>query len=211
MSEPHVWLFDLDGTLIDSEELILDSFRHATATVLGAIPSDEVLRAGIGLTLRAQVEVLAPPALADELYTVYRMRNMERHADLLRSFEGIPEMLDGLRGAGRRLGIVTAKMRPALDLALQMIPIGDAFEVIVTAEDTARHKPDPDPVLHALTLMGARPDEAIYVGDAPYDIRAGHAAGVTTAAALWGIFPAEALLAEQPDRVYATPAEVRPA
>ncbi|MGZ4431411.1 MAG: HAD family hydrolase [Gaiellales bacterium] len=211
MSEPHVWLFDLDGTLIDSEELILDSFRHATATVLGETPSDEVLRRGIGLTLRAQVEALAPPALADELYTVYRMRNMERHADLLRSFEGIPEMLAGLRAAGRRLGIVTAKVRPALDLALHMIPIRDAFEVIVTAEDTTRHKPDPDPVLHALALMGAQPGEAIYVGDAPYDIRAGHAAGVTTAAALWGIFPREALLAEEPDRVYATPSEVRPA
>jgi pyrophosphatase PpaX len=203
---PETWLFDFDGTLVDSVALILDSFRHATRTVLGSVPSDELLMAGVGRPLRDQMRVL-DAARADDLVAVYREHNVRRHADLLRPYAGVEAMLAGLRRRGRRLGIVTSKLRDVVELGMRLVPLGE-FDVVVTCEDTDRHKPDPAPVLHALALLGAAPAGAVYVGDAPYDLRAGRAAGVATAAAMWGgAFPAAVLVAERPDRELAHPEE----
>lgn len=203
---PDTWLFDFDGTLVDSIALILDSFRHATCTVLGAVPPDDVLMAGVGTPLREQMSALHP-ARVDELVAVYREHNARRHGDLLRPYPGVDAMLAGLRRRGHALGIVTSKMRDAVELGMQHVPLG-RFDVVVTCEDTDRHKPDPAPVLHALAALAAPPASAVYVGDAPYDLRAGRGAGVATAAAMWGTAFAPAVLrAERPDRELAHPEE----
>jgi pyrophosphatase PpaX len=143
---------------------------------------------------------------ADDLVAVYREHNLRRHADLLRPYPGVAEMLAGLRGRGARIGIVTSKMRSAVDAGMALVPLGE-FDAIVTCEDTGRHKPDPAPVLHGLAVLGADPETTAYVGDSPYDVRAGRAAGVATAAALWGAFPADVLRAERPDRELRRPEE----
>lgn len=202
---PATWLFDFDGTLVDSVELILDSLRHATRTVLGRVVPDDVLRARVGRPLAEHMRELDAER-ADDLVAVYREHNMRRHADLLRPYPGVAEMLAGLRGRRARVGIVTSKMRPAVDAGMALVPLGE-FDAIVTCEDTDRHKPDPAPVLRGLELLGAEPETTVYVGDSPYDVRAGRAAGVRTAAALWGAFPAAVLRAEQPDRELARPEE----
>jgi pyrophosphatase PpaX len=203
---PRTWLFDFDGTLVDSVALILDSFRHATAMVLGSVPDDRVLMAGVGTPLREQMRGFDPDR-ADELTAVYREHNALRHADLLRPYPGVDAMLAGLRMRGCRLGIVTSKMRDAVELGMRYVPLGD-FDVVVTCDDTDRHKPDPTPVLHALAQLGAPAEGAVYVGDAPYDVRAGRGAGVATAAAMWGnTFPADVLRAERPDRELHRPEE----
>jgi pyrophosphatase PpaX len=204
-----IWLFDFDGTLVDSEELILDSFRYATATVLGAVPPDDVLRSGIGRTLAHQAEELAGDR-AQELFEVYVEHNQMRHPDLLRVFPGVPEMLNRLRACGARLGIVTAKIRPTLELGFEHAPLdASLFDVIVAKEDTDAHKPEPEPILLALRTLGADPSRAVYVGDSPFDIQAAHAAKVTAAAAAWGeIFSRNVLLAERPHLVFDSPGEV---
>ena len=202
---PATWLFDFDGTLVDSVELILDSLRHTTRTVLGRVVPDDVLRARVGRPLAEHMRELDAER-ADDLVAVYREHNMRRHADLLRPYPGVAEMLAGLRGRRARVGIVTSKMRPAVDAGMALVPLGE-FDAIVTCEDTDRHKPDPAPVLRGLELLGAEPETTVYVGDSPYDVRAGRAAGVRTAAALWGAFPAAVLRAEQPDRELARPEE----
>jgi pyrophosphatase PpaX len=204
-----IWLFDFDGTLVDSEELILDSFRYATATVLGTVPPDDVLRSGIGRTLVHQAQELAGDR-ADELFEVYVEHNRMRHPELLRAFPGVTEMLERLRAAGARLGVVTAKIRPTLELGFEHAPLDPSlFDVIVAKEDTELHKPDPEPILLALRLLGGEPADTVYVGDSPYDIQAAHAAGVTAAAAAWGeIFSRETLLAELPHLVFDSPDEV---
>ncbi|MDX6592139.1 MAG: pyrophosphatase PpaX [Gaiellales bacterium] len=205
----RIWLFDFDGTLVDSEELILDSFRHATAAVLGAVPPDDVLRSGIGRTLVQQAEELAGER-AQELFDVYVEHNRMRHPELLRVFPGVPEMLERLHASGARLGVVTAKIRPTLELGFEHARLDTSlFDVIVAKEDTESHKPEPEPLLLALRLLGAEPADAIYVGDSPFDIQAAHAAGVAAAAAAWGeIFSRDVLVAERPHRVFDSPAEV---
>lgn len=204
---PSVWLFDFDGTLVDSVELILDSYRYATATVLGETPPDEVLRAGIGRPLLEAFQAIDADR-AEEMTDVYRAHNMTRHDALLASYPGVDELLAGLAADGRVLGIVTSKRRDAVDLAIRILGITAQFEVIVTWEDTGRHKPLPDPVLEALRQLDAAPEDAIYVGDTAWDIRAGRAAGVVTGAALWGVAGADELAAEQPDLTWAMPVEV---
>jgi pyrophosphatase PpaX len=203
---PRTWLFDFDGTLVDSVALIRASMRHATLTVLGRRPSDEALMEGVGRPLVDQMRTFDPDR-ADDLVAVYREHNLSHHAELLRPYPGVDDMLAGLRGRGCALAIVTSKMRDAVELGLEHVPLG-AFDAIVTPEDTERHKPDPAPVVHCLGLLGAAAADAVYVGDAPYDVRAGRGAGVATAAAMWGTaFPPAALRAERPDRELRTPQE----
>src|SRR5260221_11641054 len=115
--EPSVWLFDFDGTLVDSENLILASFRHATGAVLGATPSDDVLRAGIGLTLEQQAHDLAGDR-AQELFDVYVEHNRAFHSELLGTFDGVPEMILRLIHRGARLGGVTATRRAKMDIGV---------------------------------------------------------------------------------------------
>lgn len=201
-------LLDLDGTVIDSVALIRESHRHAVRTVLGEEWSDERLVANVGRPLLEQMAVFAPDR-ADELYRVYRVWNHAHTADLLLAYEGIEEVLLGLRAAGRRLGIVTSKSHDAVDLAWGVLPsLRDLFDVVIAAEDSERHKPDPAPILEALARLGEDPESACYVGDAPFDLQAGRAAGVTTIAVPWGFFPRSALAAEGPDALAETPDEL---
>lgn len=202
-------LFDLDGTLIDSGPIIMASMRHASVTVLGREPDEERVRAAIGGPgLIAQMRELDPDRV-DELVESYRAHNEPLHATL-EAFDGVLELLPRLRERGHRLGIVTAKRVRTVELAFDRFPIlRETTEVLVGAEDTERHKPDPDPLLEALARMGAQPQDAAYVGDSPFDIRAGKAAGTLAVAVGWGgIHPDERLLHEQPDALVHTPEEL---
>jgi pyrophosphatase PpaX len=204
-----VVLFDLDGTLIDSGPIIMASMRHASVTVLGQEPDEERVRAAIGGPgLIAQMRDLDPDRV-DELVEVYRAHNEPLHATL-ESFEGVFDMLAELDRRGHRLGIVTAKRVATVRLALDRFPLlDDLTEVLVGAEDTERHKPEPDPVLEALRRLGAAPGDAAYVGDSPFDIRAAKAAGVLAVAVGWGgIHPDERLAAEEPDALVHEPGEI---
>ena len=117
------------------------------------------------------------PDRVDELVDVYRAHNEPLHATL-EAFDGVLELLPELRRRGHRLGIVTAKRVATVQLAFDRFPLlRELTDVLVGAEDTERHKPDPDPVLEALRRLGASPEEAVYVGDSPFDIRAGKAGG----------------------------------
>ena len=195
-----VVLFDLDGTLIDSGPMIIASMRHASVSVLGVEPDEERVRAAIGGPgLVAQMRDLAPDRV-DELVAAYRAHNEPLHEEL-QACPGMRELLRDLRAEGRRLGIVTAKRRLTVALAFARFPwLEEAAEVLVGAEDTECHKPDPAPLLYALEQLGVPPADAAYVGDSPFDIRAAKAAGVFAVAVGWGgIHPDERLEREAPD------------
>jgi pyrophosphatase PpaX len=201
-------LLDLDGTVIDSVALIRESHRHAVRTVLGEEWEDERLVANVGRPLLEQMAAFSPER-SYELYEVYREWNHANTAALLLAYADIEGALLRLRGAGRRLGIVTSKSRDAVALAWEVLPtLPELFDVVVAAEDSERHKPAPDPLLVALERLGAGTDGACYVGDSPFDILAGRAAGLVTIGVTWGFFPREALEEAGPDLIAQTPAEV---
>jgi pyrophosphatase PpaX len=204
-----VVLFDLDGTVIDSRDIILASMRHAAKEVLGLEPADEELMAAVGGPgLEAQMRALSPDR-AEELVTVYREHNEPLHEGLA-CCAGIDDLLVELKDEGRRLGIVTAKRRKTVELAFAQIPIEHFFETVVGGDETEQHKPDPDPLLLALERLDAKPEDTAYVGDAPFDVKAAKAAGVHAIAVTWGgIHNRAKLEAEQPDAIVDSPEELR--
>jgi pyrophosphatase PpaX len=205
----RVVLFDLDGTLIDSGPIILASMKHAARTVLGREFEDEVLAAAVGGPgLFAQMEAL-DAGRVDELVDVYRAHNEPLH-ETLETFADMLAVLATLKADGRLLGIVTAKRRATVRLAFERVPALEGFfDAVVTAEDTERHKPDPEPLLHALALLGGAPHEAAYVGDSTFDVRAAKAGGLFAVAVAWGGLHAEdTVLAEEPDAYVSEPEEL---
>jgi pyrophosphatase PpaX len=201
-------LFDLDGTLVDSGAIILASFKHAARMVLARDVEEEQIAALVGgSNLHDQMRVLSPTHV-DELVRVYREHNRPLH-DELQAFEGVEELMETLSGEGRQLGIVTAKGRQTVDLAFAVLSLERYFDAVVTADMTERHKPDPAPVLKALELLESEPADAAFVGDSPYDIAAGKAAGVFTVAVSWGkIHPEVRLLEAGADVLVHTPREL---
>jgi pyrophosphatase PpaX len=201
-------LFDLDGTLIDSGDLILASFRHATTTVLGRTIPDEVLMANVGgHGIHAQM-LEFDAERADELVRVYRDHNLAAY-HAVTAFHGVPLVLERLHAEDRKLGVVTVKSRPTVMLTFEVLPLGRYFRAVVTGDDTVRHKPEPEPLLLALERLGATPGSAAYVGDSPFDIQAAKAAGMTAIGVSWGGIHSRARLeAESPDEIVDAPAEL---
>jgi len=199
-------LFDFDGTIVDTTELIYESMRRATGEVLGHELSRETLMANVGQPLPHQMELLADgqPEKTEELLEVYLHHNEELHEGLIREFPNVGTSLARLRDAGLRLAVITSKRRFSVEMALDSFPdLRDVFDVFVTMEDTAEHKPLPAPLLKGLELLGGvSPERAAYVGDAPFDVAAAHAAGVMSVAVSWGAFTAEDLRAAGPDRLF---------
>src|SRR3954453_13778653 len=163
-----VVLFDLDGTIVDSGWMILASYRHATATVLGKDFPDEVLMARVGAGHLEEQMREFDPEKADELAKAYREFYAPLHSEL-QAFPGMLDLLKKLDDEGRQVGIVSAKRRDIVKLATDALGFGDRLEVVVGSDEAPRGKPYPDQILVALERLGARPDDTAYVGDAPLD------------------------------------------
>ena len=183
----EVVLFDLDGTLIDTIDMILASMRHATTEVLGEALPDEVLLHNVGVPLRAQMTEFSPEH-AEELLVSYRAHNAIVHDDLVAEYPGTEAGLEALTTAGYRLAIVTSKSKPVAMRGLEHYGLEHFFEAVVAYEDTEIHKPEPEPLLEAARRMGVPIELCAYVGDSPHDINAAIAAGAVPVAALWGPF-----------------------
>ena len=205
---PRVVLFDLDGTLIDSIPLILASMRHAFAGHPRA-PTDAEWSALIGTPLDKMIRRWAvDEADVERLKARYKEHQWAHHDAMVRPFPGVPELLDALQARGVRMALVTSKLEPSARRSLDLLGLTRHFEAVVGLESTERHKPEPEPVLHALERLGARPEEAAFVGDSPHDVLSGNAAGVPTVATLWGPFSREDLAPARPAAWAASPGEV---
>lgn len=202
-------LFDLDGTLIDTYQLILESFRHATKQVLGRNIPDEQLMAKVGQPLSTQMwDWTDDEDVHNELLSSYRAFNHAMHDDHVAAFSGIPQLMQTLHQQRIHLGVVTSKLHWLAQRGLECAGLAQYMEVVVAPDDYPQaHKPDPGPVLYGCELLGVDPKECWYVGDSPYDIQAGNDAGCKTAAALWGMFAEEDLLVQQPTICCKTPDE----
>ena len=195
-------LFDLDGTLIDSIELILRSYRHTMRIHrAGApLPPDDVWMKGLGTPLWVQFrEWTDDEAEIAAMVATYRDYNLSHHDALVKPYEGVVEEVRALKDGGKRLGLVTSKLNDGARRGLRVSGLEAAFELIVGADDVTHPKPHPEPVLKALEQLGVTAGETVFVGDSRHDLECGRAAGVTTAAALWGPFDRAHLADLEPD------------
>jgi pyrophosphatase PpaX len=199
LARPLAVLFDLDGTLIDSIELILNSAKHAFRNWDRRVPSDAEWLTGVGIPLATMFRRYArDDSEIEALIAKYREYQLAHHDRLVRCYERVVDTVDALRVARHPLAIVTSKTGWLAQRGLDHVGLGAHFDVVIGCDICEKHKPDPEPVLMALERLGYEPHEAVFVGDSVHDIEAGNAAGVTTIAALWGPFSREDLVASQP-------------
>lgn len=192
-------LFDLDGTLLDTHDLLLAAFRYATRTVLNKVIPDKVLMAKVGQPLDAQMwDFTNDVSVHDELCRVYRAHTDTLHDDMVKPFPDTALMLERLKEADIPLGVITSKRHELAARGLGLFDLNGYFNFLIGADDWPSHKPHPGPVLHGCDLLGLSCRACLYVGDSPFDMQAGTSAGCPTAAALWGMFPREVLAAQHP-------------
>jgi pyrophosphatase PpaX len=202
-------LFDLDGTLVDSIELILNSARYAFVDFDGHAPSDDEWRAGIGRPLLTVLREYAPTEEeAERLLGRYREYQLANHDRLMRAYDGIVATLREFAAAGHQLAIVTSKAEWLAQRALELIGVADLFPVLVGCDMCVNHKPHPEPVERALTLLDVSAADAIFVGDSPHDVESGRAANVYTIGVTWGAFAREEMEASGADVVIDDVAEL---
>lgn len=195
-------LFDLDGTVVNTIPHILASFRHATADVFGEALPDDVLMHHVGVPLARQMRYFTDDeSVADRLLASYREFNHRTHDEMALLYPNTRTTLETLAAAGVPMGIVTSKSRMMAERALRLFGLDGFFAVVVTADDTELHKPDPLPVRHGAGLLGVDPREVVYVGDSPADIASGRGAGAATVAATWGVASRERLEDADPDAI----------
>ncbi|MBN2353580.1 MAG: HAD-IA family hydrolase [Spirochaetales bacterium] len=196
VTEYSFYLFDADGTLFDTTEMIVRCFLHTAAVHRLPVPSRAAIIGGTGMPLRTQMESYFGP-LTDERFTAYGGTHMayqnEIYKDYLKLCPGVGEALPRLRDAGKRAAVVTSRRLPSLSLYLAETGIAGYFDALVTPEATARHKPEPEPALEALRRLNGQAREALFVGDSPFDMECGRAAGCATAFVSWSDTDAAAL------------------
>lgn len=201
-------LFDLDGTLVDTVGLILSSMHAAFEGHPGRRPTEAEWIAGMGKPLRVQLAEFVAPEQLEQVVDRYRTHQQANHDRMTRAFEGAVEVVARLKGRGHAIGIVTSKFAQPAERTLRYVGLDPYVDVVVGADSVPRTKPDPFPVLHALERLGRTPPRALFVGDSPHDIAAGNAAGIVTAAALWGACSRECLAPAGPAHWLAAVEEV---
>jgi pyrophosphatase PpaX len=200
MARLDTFLFDLDGTLIDSVRLILDSYHH-TLAAHGLPPrSDEDWLRGVGTPLAVQFADWGhDQGQLEALIATYRQYNLAHHDRMVTVYPGIVPAMEAIRRAGRGTGLVTSKNRAGAVRGLALARLEQMMDVLVCADEVTNPKPHPEPVEKAIALLQADPATTVYVGDSIHDLISGRAAGVRTAAALWGPFGRDHLAGATPD------------
>jgi len=189
MSRPHsLVIFDLDGTVVDTMDATFRSFQDALGPALGYVPDRAEILARMG---PADQEIIAdwvgPEHAAEAVARLYA--SYERRFRGLGPFPGMVELIRRLREAGRRTALFTGRGRPSTDRILQTMGLAGLFEVTVTGEEVPESKPAPHGILRILEVTGSRPEDAVYIGDSPLDVRAGRGAGIAVVTVLWGTHP----------------------
>ncbi|MCE4050376.1 pyrophosphatase PpaX [Bacillus sp. Au-Bac7] len=191
-------LFDLDGTLIDTNELIISSFLHTLDFYYPGKYIREDVIPFMGPTLMETFGSIDAQR-AEEMAAKYRAYNLENHDRIVTIFDGVYDTIKILKENGYKIAIVTTKLSDVVDMGLKLTKLDEFFDVIVALDHVTKAKPDPEPVLMALEKLGSSPEEAIMVGDNSHDILAGKNAGTKTAGVAWTLKGREFLASLEPD------------
>jgi len=200
-------LFDLDGTLLDSEHNDIQAMRRLFHDDLGLEMDEREIATYIGISSREVLEQLAPDRV-EELLSIWLGYQEELLADSF-LFPGITETLLCLSQSNLRLGVVTGQNKYELKVTRRHIGIEHLIEVWVSADDAAFAKPHPAPVHLALEALDCPPGQAVMIGDTRFDMEAGRQAGTLIGVALWGVKDLAPLLDFRPDFIFESPQQVQ--
>ncbi len=186
-------VFDIDGTIIDSAKINMLSLQETVKELRGDVMPLEDLYFSFGIPGVRAMEILGFPE-PEKAVQVW-IRNYSVCAERLGMplFPGMREILERLREKGASLGIITSKLREEYDEHFEKQGLLELFPWVVTASDTPKGKPYPDPMLEYLRRTGAAPEEVLYFGDTAYDMDCARSAGVDHALVLWGCLSPEGI------------------
>lgn len=193
-------IFDFDGTLIDTNGLILESFKHTFSKHLAICPKEEEIVKHFGEPLIKTMKFYDNKN-AEELYKTYITYNERIHDKMVKSFDGALEIIMKLKKMGIKSGIVSSKRKDLVKRGLRVIGLPELMDVIITPEDTSKHKPDGEPLEKACSILNIKPKEALMVGDSHFDILCGKNAGAKTCLVKYSILPIKELMKYAPDYV----------
>jgi pyrophosphatase PpaX len=186
-------LFDLDGTILDTNELIMTSFMEALKGIVPPGFGKEHIIPHMGLTLEDQLRHFSGQQDVGHLIEAYREVNLQLHDQYVRAFPFVNEVLEKLHNAGIRIGVVTTKIRLTTEKGLAFVGIRNYVDAIVTVDDVVNPKPHAEPVLKALEQLGVEPSQALMVGDSAVDMKSAISAGVAAVGVAWSLKGAEIL------------------
>jgi pyrophosphatase PpaX len=193
-------LFDLDGTLIDTNELIISTFLHTLEKYYPSKYKREDVLPFLGPTLHETFGAIDPERV-EEMVVDYRTYNLANHDLLVKEFAGVYETVQTLKEKGYKIAIVTTKRHDVTLKGLRLTKLDQFFDIIVAYDHVKKVKPDPEPILLALEQLESKPEESLMVGDNFHDILAGKNAGTKTAGVAWSIKGREYIAKYEPDYV----------
>ncbi len=180
-------LFDLDGTIIDTNELIIRSFIEALQGVAPEGFGREHIIPSMGQPLTDQLKLFSGLEDVTQLVAAYREVNLRLHDEYVKAFDYVNEVIEKLHGQGIQIGVVTTKMRLTTERGLKYTGLYDYIDAIVTIDDVVNPKPHAEPVSKAIGLLGADPSSTIMVGDSIVDIESAIAAGAIAVGVAWSL------------------------
>lgn len=178
-------MFDFDGTVADTNQIVINSWQHAYKTVKGREERVEEIVKSFGEPLQTTMKKVFPGEDIGKVIDIYRSYQVDHFSDMIGIFPGMKELIIRLKEKDRQVAIVTSRMRNTTEEGLKAFGLMDYIDYIVSCDDTTRHKPDPEPVNIVLNHFKAAPEESIMVGDSMFDIKCAHNAGVPAALVGW--------------------------
>lgn len=200
-------IFDFDGTLMDTNSIIVESLNEAVKAYLNRELTEEELMAILGRPIVEQMEMVSREH-RDDMVAFYRNYYRSHQEGRVWPFEGVKDLLEALRSKGIRCAILTNKGRNGLAKALKAHELEDFFDHTISADDIVNTKPNPQGILEILAILGVSPDEALMVGDSAHDIEAGKNACVETVLVSWTIISKASLAHLKPDIIIDHPMDL---
>lgn len=178
-------IFDFDGTMADTNDVVVNSWQHTYREYLGHEVSREEIMKSFGEPLEVTMKRIFPKENQEELLECYRSYQRDIFTEVINLFPGVYEAIVALKEEGYKIGIVTSRIKDTTCAAVEKFGLSNYIDDIVSCDDTTVHKPNPEPVLLALKNLESKDEETVMVGDSIFDILCGKKAGVKTALVSW--------------------------
>lgn len=186
-------IFDIDGTIVESNELIFATFNHVTKKYLNKTVTPKEIIALFGPTEGVIIEQLFKDNY-DEVMMAYYKYYKDNHGKMARVFDGITHLIDELKKRNILLSIYTGKGKGSTEITLEELGIRDKFDMVITGDDIVDHKPSPEGVDLFVNKFNLNRDKVLMIGDAPPDVKAAKATGIKIASVLWDSYAKEEVL-----------------